>query len=101
MKFVSPQPSKGKEAMVEVYHKSLEQFFPMATDTMCSNMASAVTDQGFWMVCLTFPTHFLQSFFSNLGCLAALTPVEAKAAEIHLTKTAKDLVEGVVAEEQG
>ena len=40
-------------------------------------------------------------FFANLGCPPALTAVGGKATEVHFVETAKDSVEGVVAEEQG
>ena len=70
----------------------------MATDVVRSNMASAVTGQGFQMACLTLPTHFLQ-FFLQSRVPPAPTVVEAKAAEVYLAETEKDPVEGVVADE--
>ena len=44
---------------------------------------------------------FPLEFFTNLGCPPAPTTDEAKAIEVYLVEKAKDLVEGVVAEEQG
>ena len=73
----------------------------MVTDAMCSNMAFVVTDQGLRMACLTPPTHFLQSFLRIWGAPPALIVVGSKATEVHFVETTKDLVEGVVAEEQG
>ena len=55
------QANNVKEAMVEDY-QPWSTFSLMATDAMCSNMASSVTVQGFQMAYLTLPTHFLQSF---------------------------------------
>ena len=71
----------------------------MATDAMCSNMASSVTVQGFQMAYLTLSTHFLQSFLQIWGAPRAPTADEAKVAEVHLVETTKDLVEGTIAEE--
>ena len=71
----------------------------MATDVVRLNMASAVIDQGFRMACLTLLTHFLQSFFTNLGYPPTTTVDEAKAAEVHSVETTKDPVEGAVIEE--
>ena len=39
--------------------------------------------------------------FANLGCPPALIVIGGEATEVHFFETAKDLVEGVVAEEQG
>ena len=72
----------------------------MATDVVCSNMESTVTDQGFRIACLNLPTHFLQSFFVNLGCPPAPTADEAKAAKVHPVETVEHPIEGVVAKEQ-
>ena len=44
---------------------------------------------------------FPLKFFTNLGCPSFLTADEAKAVEVHLIETAKDSIEGTVAEEQG
>ena len=40
-------------------------------------------------------------FFENLGCPLTLSTDEAKAAKVHSVETAKGLLEGAVAEEQG
>ena len=71
----------------------------MATNAARSNTTFVVTNQGFRMACLTLPTHFLKSFFSNLGCPSAPTSIEAKATEVHLGEAAKNPVEDAVTEE--
>ena len=46
----------------KITRKPWSIFLPMATDVVHSNMASAVTHQGFRMACLTLSTSFLKSF---------------------------------------
>ena len=50
---------KTRKPWWKTTRKPWSKFSLMATDTVCSNMASAMTDQGFWMACLTLSTHFL------------------------------------------
>ena len=95
------QPSKDKETMVKYYHKSLEKIFVYGYG-YCVFKHGIRSDRPRIMDGMPdFADPLPPEYFSNLGCPAALRPVEAKAPEIHLAKTAKDLVEGVIAKEQG
>ena len=58
-----PRRARIRKPWKKITRKLWSRFSLMATDVACSNTASMVTSQGFWIACLTLSTHFLQSFF--------------------------------------
>ena len=88
--------ARTKKPWWKTTKKPWSKFSPMATDVVCSNRAFMVTDQGFRMASID---PLPPKFFANLGCPLAPTSVDSKATEVHLVKTVKDPIEGVVVEE--
>ena len=90
------QAGKDKETMVEDYQKALEQI--LAYGYRCWVFKHGIRgDRPRILDGMPDSTDPLPlEFFANLGCPPASTTVEAKAEEIHLVKTEKDLVEGVI-----
>ena len=90
---------KDKEAMVEDYQKPLEQIFTYGY-RCCAFKHGIHGDRPRILDGMPYSTDPLSpKFLSNLGCPNPNN--RAKAVEVHPVETTKDLVEGVVVEEQG